>query len=92
MEEYTFSQGKEMRCGYTTGSCAAAAAKAAAQMLLSGRRVDAVELDTPKGIRLNLETREVADAGLRCMRHPKGQRRRPGRHQRHFNLRARGKN
>ena len=59
MEEYTFSQGKEMRCGYTTGSCAAAAAKAAAQMLLSGRRVDAVELDTPKGIHLHLETREV---------------------------------
>ena len=59
MEEYTFSQGKKMRCGYTTGSCAAAAAKAAAQMLLSGRRVDAVELDTPKGIRLHLETREV---------------------------------
>ena len=59
MEEYTFSQGKEMRCGYTTGSCAAAAAKAAAQMLLSGRRIDAVELDTPKGIRLHLETREV---------------------------------
>ena len=59
MEEYTFSQGREMRCGYTTGSCAAAAAKAAAQMLLSGRRIDAVELDTPKGIRLHLETREV---------------------------------
>lgn len=59
MEEYTFSQGKKMRCGYTTGSCAAAACKAAALMLLGGRRVDCVELDTPKGIRLHLETHEV---------------------------------
>lgn len=59
MEEYTFSQGKKMRCGYTTGSCAAAACKAAALILLGGRRVDCVELDTPKGIRLRLETHEV---------------------------------
>ena len=46
MEEYTFSQGKQMRCGYTTGSCAAAAAKAAAMMLLSGRRIDFADIDT----------------------------------------------
>lgn len=59
MEEYTFSQGKQMRCGYTTGSCAAAAAKAAAMMLLSGRRIDFADIDTPKGVRLHLETHEV---------------------------------
>ena len=52
MEEYTFSQGKQMRCGYTTGSCAAAAAKAAAMMLLSGHRIDFTDIDTPKGVRL----------------------------------------
>ena len=59
MEEYQFSQGKNLRCGYTTGSCATAAAKAAATMLLTGERVDSVRIDTPKGIALNLEPLEV---------------------------------
>ena len=59
MEEYQFSQGKNLRCGYTTGSCATAAAKAAATMLLTGERVDSVRIDTPKGITLNLEPLQV---------------------------------
>ena len=59
MNEYQFSQGKNLRCGYTTGSCATAAAKAAATMLLTGERVDSVRIDTPKGIVLNLEPLEV---------------------------------
>ena len=41
---------KELRTGYTTGSCAAAAAKAAARMLLSGNEVTQVALRTPKGV------------------------------------------
>ncbi|KIR01590.1 Cobalt-precorrin-6 synthase, anaerobic [Lachnospiraceae bacterium TWA4] len=45
--------------GYTTGSCAAAAAKGAAYMLLTGREFTEVELLTPKGIKLNLELLEV---------------------------------
>lgn len=59
MEEYQFSQGKNLRCGYTTGSCATAAAKAAATMLLAGERVAAVRIDTPKGVVLELEPLEV---------------------------------
>lgn len=59
MEEYQFSQGKNLRCGYTTGSCATAAAKAAATMLLIGERVESVRIDTPKGIVLSLEPLEV---------------------------------
>lgn len=46
---------KELRTGYTTGSCAAAAAKAAAQMLLSGEEVCQVALHTPKGVTLYLD-------------------------------------
>ena len=55
MEKYVFKNNKKLRMGYTTGSCAAAAAKAAACMLLGGKTVPEVELMTPKGIRLNLE-------------------------------------
>ena len=46
--------GKRLKCGYTTGTCAAAAAKAGARMLLSGAPVDRVSLMTPKGIALSL--------------------------------------
>ena len=59
MEEYQFSQGKNLRCGYTTGSCATAAAKAAATMLLTGERGATVRIDTPKGVVLELEPLEV---------------------------------
>ena len=59
MEQYIEKDGKRLRLGYTTGSCAAAAAKAAAWMLLTGHRREHVSLDTPKGIRLELTVREI---------------------------------
>lgn len=49
-----FRGGKALRCGYTTGACAAGAALAATRMLLTGEVVERVRLDTPKGVALEL--------------------------------------
>ena len=63
MEQYIEKDGKKLRLGYTTGSCAAAAAKAAAWMLLTGVRKERISLDTPKGIRLDLDVKEISMNG-----------------------------
>lgn len=60
LEEYfVVKNNKKMRFGYTTGSCAAAAAKGAAEILLSGKETSMVELMTPKGILLHLQLEEI---------------------------------
>lgn len=48
-----------LRYGWTTGSCAAAAAKAAALMLFSEEEFRQVRLMTPKGIELYLDVEDV---------------------------------
>ena len=53
MEQFIEKGGWKLRLGYTTGSCAAAAAKAAAWMLLTGKRKEQIQLHTPKGIELS---------------------------------------
>lgn len=54
MEYYIMKNQKKLRCGYTTGTCAAAAAKAAAEMLFRRQPVDMVTLRIPKGLVLDL--------------------------------------
>lgn len=48
-----------MRYGFTTGSCAAAAAKAAAYMLLTGREKSDIRIETPGGIIFNAEILDI---------------------------------
>lgn len=58
-EYYILKNNKKLRYGFTTGSCAAAAAKAAVRMLLLQQKVEAVELMTPKGILLELTLEDI---------------------------------
>ncbi|HIT86644.1 MAG TPA: cobalamin biosynthesis protein CbiD [Candidatus Coprocola pullicola] len=46
---------KNLKWGYTTGSCAAAAAKGAVTLLLLGQKLQKTSLLTPKGITLQLD-------------------------------------
>lgn len=61
MNHYIYRGTKKLRCGYTTGSCAAGAAKAAALMLLSGEKTAQITLMTPAGLPLTLD---ILDAAL----------------------------
>lgn len=59
MEEYVYIEGKKYRRGYTTGSCATAASKAATYMLLTKKNIESINIDTPKGIPLRLKVKNV---------------------------------
>ena len=57
---------KKLRKGYTTGTCAQAATKAAMEMLFSGKNVDKIQVELPKGEKLVLEIHEIQ------MQYPEG--------------------
>ena len=58
---YIIKNNRKMRFGYTTGSCAAAAAKGAAEILLGKQKIKEVPLMTPKGILLYLELLDIRE-------------------------------
>ncbi len=53
-EHYIQKGTQRLRLGFTTGTCAALASKAAAIMLLTGQPIDTVEIVTPKGLTVNV--------------------------------------
>lgn len=59
MEEYVYIDGKKYKRGYTTGSCATGAAKAATYMLLTKKKIKTINIDTPKGIFLTLKVDNI---------------------------------
>ena len=59
MDSFITKDGRRLRRGFTTGTCAAAASKAAAVMLLTGRELHSVCLVTPAGIGLDLPLEDV---------------------------------
>lgn len=59
---------KELRKGFTTGSCGAAAAKAALYMLLTGSVKDEIEIITPGGAVFRTEVKDIfrGENRVRC--------------------------
>ena len=49
LEKYVSKGSKKLRCGFTTGTCAAAASAGAARMLLSGKVIENITVMTPSG-------------------------------------------
>lgn len=55
MKDYVVKQGKKLEIGYTTGTCAAVAAKASAQAVLSGEFEKSIRIEVPAGITFDIE-------------------------------------
>ncbi len=58
-EHYVEVGRKRLRCGYTTGTCAAAAAQACGHALLAGDFPCCVRIETPAGITVEVEPEET---------------------------------
>lgn len=61
IKSYVQKNGKVLRRGYTTGTCATAAAKAATAMLFSGNILEEIEVELPIGDKINLK---ITDAKI----------------------------
>lgn len=65
---YVIVDGKRLRRGYTTGSCAAGAAKAAASMFVNRVLPEQIDISLPNGESLTLEVKEgeLVAGGANC--------------------------
>lgn len=59
-EMYIESEGKKLRCGYTTGSCSAGAAKAATMLLYNKDKIlDAIDIESMKNITIDMPIEKI---------------------------------
>lgn len=67
-DQYTYVNQKKLKKGFTTGSCGAAAALAAAVLLFEGEELNQVNLITPKGaeLRIQIAEAESGDGFAQC--------------------------
>lgn len=72
-EHYTRSGTKMLRCGYTTGTCAALAAAAATRILLCGKPPETVTLMTGKGILVEVAVEEYGAEPAETLCEPAGE-------------------
>ena len=63
---YIHAGGKRLRCGYTTGTCAALAAAGATRLLLTQEAPATVALLTPKGLRVEVPLDQASLEGTAC--------------------------
>ena len=68
MDTFIYKDHKKLRCGYTTGTCAALAAQGAVRFLLTGSWKETEEIMTPKGILVcvSLEENTSGDGWAEC--------------------------
>ena len=62
-EYYIRSGGRRLRCGYTTGTCAALAAAGCARYLMTGDWPETVSLRTPKGLSVEVSLEDCRTEG-----------------------------
>ena len=62
-DEYVTSNGERLRRGFTTGTCATLATKAAATLLLTGKALEEVAVMTPAGIEVRVAVEALEREG-----------------------------
>ncbi len=67
-EHYIYSGTKRLRCGYTTGSCAAMAAQAAIKVVFEQQDVETATIMTPKGLQVQADVLDITtgDGWAKC--------------------------